>query len=1028
MAPGAWILLREPTFSPTPLKVPDTLPRGSALRTAAVALALLALGSCASSTPAPAGEPASVATAGRLYVPNQSVATISVIDLGTDEILEVVDLRTLGFDGNARPHHVAVEPDGSFWYVSLIGANQVLKFDSDNNLVGSAPFEVPGIVAVHPTEDWLFVGRSMAAVDPPERIGRIQRSTMEIEEWDVFIPHPHALGIGTEGRVYVGSMGENTIAVVDAESGEVELNRFGSGRAHVLVQLAVSADGRMVAATGQLSGQIVAFTTDGPRITLVAEVDVGREPFDPSFTLDGSEVWVGALRDNHVAVVDTDSWQVTDVITDAAISQPHGSAVSADGRTVYIGSRNESGAYTAERDFGFGLPSGTVVAIDQATHEVLDVIETPPYAAGLGITGSGTSGSGAEVTGNDGGAGVAFAALLSGSASQGGWVQELAPFPVADTSGRAYDVPFLGGFNAPRPQLVDIDGDGDLDLFVQEESGRLLFFENVGTPDDPRHLLRPDAFSDLDVGEWYRFVDVDGDGDADLLAEQPFSYVQVFANTGTLGDDALPTFTPVIDTIRDSRGEPLFSDRQNIPNAADLDCDGTLDLLVGRLTGHITHYEATGELSRGSAPFQQIDDRFQDIEIIADPAVPGGGAPAQPAPSGILGSLPRVDNGGLPIARRHGANTMALADIEGDGDIDLFWGDFFEPGLLFIENTGSCASPNLRSAPLPFPVDDPVRTSGYNAPTFGDLDGDGDLDLMMGVLGGAYDPNTTTADNLLFLRQRDDAGFDVETRRFVSQIDVGSESIPSLVDLDGDGDLDLLLANRIDPAEVETAQVYLFENVGNTSAPSYRESGELAIEGAYHNAPAFGDLDGDGDLDLVLGTWRSDLAYFENTGSRADPVFTRADAPVAALPRGSNATPTLGDLDGDGDLDLIVGESDGTLTFFENTGSTSAPRFELTTEAYLDVDTGRRSFPALVDFDGDGDLDLALGSEDTGIAYYENRGDSGDADFQLSAGAFPEASDLPRFVAPAFGDLDGDGQLEMLTGGIGGGAQYFDRP
>ena len=122
-----------------------------------------------------------------------------------------------------------------------------------------------------------------------------------------------------------------------------------------------------------------------------------------------------------------------------------------------------------------------------------------------------------------------------------GYVRSVTPFPVFDESGEPYQIPFLGGFNVPRPQWVDIDADGDLDLFVQETTNRLLFFEREDTPEGRRHTWRPEAYADLEVGEWFRFVDVDGDEDRDLLAESPFSYMKLYRNTGTTGGADLRT-------------------------------------------------------------------------------------------------------------------------------------------------------------------------------------------------------------------------------------------------------------------------------------------------------------------------------------------------------------------------------------------------------------------------------------------------------------------------------------------------------
>lgn len=603
----------------------------------------------------------------------------------------------------------------------------------------------------------------------------------------------------------------------------------------------------------------------------------------------------------------------------------------------------------------------------------------------------------------------------------------IAPFEVYKGSGETYAYPFLGGFNMPRPQLLDIDADGDQDLFVQERPNAIMFFERNNATEGPAWTWRADKYEALDVGEWYRFADLDGDGDFDLLAEQPYSHMRYYKNVGTARE---ARFAQAADTLRDAAGAPVFSDRQNIPNVTDIDCDGLPDLFIGRIDGTVMRYEATE--TEPLPVFEVVTENFEDIRIVAQFGQPGMPAPAAlpnipgdneifmndgPSPGGDLfadGAQTRPN----PL---HGANTMTFADIDGDEDQDLFWGDFFEPGLLYIENTGACARPRLRTTPVPFPVNDPLQSSGYNAPSFGDLDADGDMDLLAGVLGGAFNPNKTAQSNLYMYEQRGDKQFTLRTTRFLDQIDVGSESYPVLVDLDADGDEDLLVANKISAEGGRGATMTYFENADG----AYRPGEAPAFFPAYHYAPAFGDLDGDGDLDLLLGTWNDGIAWYRNEGAPDAPNFVLQQRGFIRLTRGSHATPTLVDIDGDGDLDLFAGETSGTINFYRNAGTAAAPVFEFVSDNYADIDVGRRSVPVFVDADGDGDADLIVGSEQEGLLLFRNEG-------SRTTPRFGEREQLPyetpQAAVPAFGDPDGDGRLELVLGGYSGGLLYFDGP
>ncbi|PSQ93695.1 MAG: VCBS repeat-containing protein [Bacteroidetes bacterium SW_4_67_19] len=633
------------------------------------------------------------------------------------------------------------------------------------------------------------------------------------------------------------------------------------------------------------------------------------------------------------------------------------------------------------------------------------------------------------------------------SAENQRYARRVTPFPVQSAGGDAYDVPFLGGFNVPRPQIIDINGDGARDLFIQEESGQVMFFENTASAGAPaRFAWRSSDYRDLAVGEWYRFVDLDGDGLLDLLAEQPYSYLRYYHNTGSDGD---PRFELAKDTLRTVGGEPLFSDRQNIPNVADVDCDGKPDLFVGRLDGTVTRYEATGEVGPEDVPqFRLVNENFAGIEIVQQ--FGPGGQPTQQRPvpgrsgsgdplggsndDGPPGGGPRTRNAkpatGNPSAK-HGANTMAFADADGDGDQDLLWGDYFEPGLLLLENRGGCETLDFSNDPVPFPRGNPLSTTGYNAPAIGDLTGDGLQDLLIGVIGGAYNPDRTAANNLYFYERTTAGGsYALRARQYLSMIDVGLESVPALADLDDDGDQDLLVGSKIGTAKGSTeGPVLRYENTGGPADPRFRLADTLALAPeAYNRAPALADLDDDGDPDLVMGTWNNSLRYHENTGTASDPQFAETGTVLAELGRGSHPAPAFADLDGDGDLDLVLGETAGSLTFFRNTGTPQQPQFQRENGLLKGASVDRRSAPVFHDVDGDGDQDLVVGSEGAGIALFRNEGSARDPRFVRAekAGPFALVEDAPELAAPDFADIDGDGDADLFIGAARGGLMFFE--
>ncbi len=485
--------------------------------------------------------------------------------------------------------------------------------------------------------------------------------------------------------------------------------------------------------------------------------------------------------------------------------------------------------------------------------------------------------------------------------------------------------------------LVDLDGDSDLDLAFAEYRQELLYLnDGLGyfTDVTATHMV-PNATSSWDLAA----ADVDGDGDVDLVLAEQYGHALLL-------NDGSAHFTDA------TAGRVPAANAQCLALAlADVDGDGDQDLVSAYWQAPATLY-----LNDGTGTF-------------AD------------ATAGNLSFSP------------DSTDDLVLGDVDGDGDLDLWFTGWFPRwtgGIALFENDGTGAFTDVTAAKVFARSTNPVRSLAL-----ADVDNDGDPDLVA--------PGYWSHGRLL---RNDGAGVfaDVMPGRLSAYMDVPWDL--ALADLDGDLDLDLVSANGFDDWTAWPNRLHRNDGYG-----SFHDVSATHLPEDYDDSRAVvaADVDQDGDLDLVFGNWMVQSRLYLNDGTA---VFT--DATAARMPPGAAATTSLaaGDVNGDGYPDLVVGN------FLEQT------RLYLNDGAGSLLDTTASSLPsavhetralALGDVSGDGHLDLVLA-----VGY--TQGAQNRLYLNDGTGVFTDAT-ATHMPAQAYatacldlGDADGDGDLDIVFG------------